>query len=232
MKSEIFVGSARFTPKISDEFASAVPGYRALVVEADVVNDETPDALWQQIIETSHRVAASYAMDMVNKHPAIAATRKAYKACGKDPNRYRPSSEALMRRMVKGLELYRTLAVIDLINLLSVATGHSIGGFDADKVDGNVITLGVGREGEPYQAIGRGELNIAGLPVWRDNIGGIGTPTSDNDRTKLTPDTMHLLMIVNIFDPADNAEDIAKAAASLIEKYANGQITAASLWTY
>ena len=46
-----------------------------------------------------------------------------------------------MRRMVKGMELYRTSAVIDLINLLSVACGHSIGGFDADRIDGDTVTL-------------------------------------------------------------------------------------------
>jgi DNA/RNA-binding domain of Phe-tRNA-synthetase-like protein len=160
---------------------------------------------------------------MVNKRPAIAATRQAYKTFGKEPNRYRPSSEALCRRMVKGLELYRTLTIIDLINMVSVASGHSIGGFDGDKIDGDTLTLGVGREGEPYEAIGRGQLNIAGMPVWRDKIGGVGTPTSDNDRTKLSEQTKHLVMIVNIYGDEMDLDGLIDFTMQLLEKYASAE---------
>lgn len=205
---------------ISDEIRAKAPGLRVLHVEAEIENPATQDSLWARLQTLAEDVRDKYAMEMVNKRPAIAATRAAYKACGKEPNRYRPSSEALMRRMVKGLELYRTTAVIDLINLLSVATGHSIGGFDADSIDGDTLTLGIGREGEPYEAIGRGALNIAGMPVWRDNIGGVGTPTSDNERTKLLPSTSHLLMIVNMYGVEMSDDDIKALAVSLLETYA------------
>ncbi len=67
-------------------------------------------------------------------------------------------------------------------------SGYSIGGFDADIIDGDTVTLGRGRQAEPFEAIGRGQLNIEGLPVYRDDTGPIGT-TSDHERTKLTPET-------------------------------------------
>ena len=82
----------------------------------------------------------------------------------KDPNRYRPSSEALRRRILRELPLYKVDTLVDLINLVSIRSGYSIGGFDADKIAGGSLVLGVGREGEIYHGIGRGELNIAGLP--------------------------------------------------------------------
>lgn len=185
---------------ISEQIHAAAPGLRVLAVEAAIDNVPTPDSLWRELTDTGEKLHRSFAMEMVNKIPAIAATRAAYKRCGKEPNRYRPSAEALTRRMVKGLELYRTLLAIDLINLISVVTGHSIGGFDADRIEGDNLTLGIGREGEEFHAIGRGELNIAGLPLYRDSKGGIGTPTSDCERTKLTPDTRRLLMLVNVYD--------------------------------
>lgn len=100
--------------------------------------------------------------------PPIQATRTVYKCCGKDPSRYRPSSEALMRRMLKGLDLYQIDTAVNLINLASIAYGYTIGGFDAGKTAGDTIVLGIGREGEPYEGIGRDLLNIAGLPVYRD----------------------------------------------------------------
>lgn len=205
--------------RISDTVASAAPGLQVIVMEADVENKPTSDELWEQVCAEAARIRATYEMSEVNKRPAIAATRAAYKALGKDPNRYRPSSESLCRRAVKGLDLYRIDSVVDVINLLSMKTGHSIGGFDADKIDGDVLTLGRGEAGEPYEGIGRGMLNIEGMPVYRDATGGVGTPTSDNERTKLTPDTRRLLMLVNAYGGEMPPEEVEATAHELLEKY-------------
>lgn len=205
---------------ISPEVAAAAPDLQVVVVEAVVANPPTPDALWNEIQLAAGEIRAAMPMDQVNKRPAIAATRAAYKALGKEPNRYRPSAEALCRRCVKGMELYRTLAIIDLINLVSIKTGHSIGGFDRDAIVGDDLTLGVGREGEPYEAIGRGQLNIACLPVFRDAVGGVGTPTSDNDRTKLSEDTRRLLMTINCYALHEVDETVA-LTERLLRRYAS-----------
>lgn len=207
----------QFDPAIKDLW----PDYHVIVVECQVENPDTPDTLWTELETFADSFRQLHEMADINRRPAIAATRQAYKRFGKEPNRYRPSAEALCRRMVKGLDLYRSLSVIDLINLLSVMTGHSIGGFDADKVEGDTITFGVGREGEPYEAIGRGPLNVAGLPIWRDAVGGIGTPTSDNDRTKLSPSTRRLLMTINVFGQEMPDADVMTLTRRLLETYAS-----------
>lgn len=196
---------------LSDEIKQAAPQLRVLAIEADIINEPTSDLLWTAICETGRQLRENVKIEDINKLPGIHATRLAYKACGKEPNRYRPSAEALTRRVVKGLDLYRTLYAIDLINLISLKTGHSIGGFDADKIQGDTLTLGIGREGEEFDAIGRGPLNIAYLPIYRDAIGGIGTPTSDCERTKLSSDTTRLLMIVNIYDPATDLPSLTQS---------------------
>lgn len=206
---------------IDPQIKDAAPDYRLLAVEADVESPETDDALWREITAFAESFGQLHEMVDINKRPGIAATRQAYKACGKEPNRYRPSTEALCRRFVKGIGLYRSLALIDLVNLLSVSCGHSIGGFDADRIEGDCLTLGVGREGEPYEAIGRGQLNIACLPVWRDAVGGIGTPTSDNDRTKITLSTRRLLLTINMFGPDMPEDDIMALTRRLLETYAS-----------
>lgn len=197
------------------------PSLELLLVEAEVTNPPTSDALWAEIEAESARIHREFPMERIRLRGAIDATRAAYKACGKEPNRYRPSAEALCRRAVKGLDLYRSLAIIDLINLVSMRTGHSIGGFDADKIVGPLLTMGVGAPEEPYQAIGRGELNIEGLPIWRDAVGGVGTPTSDNDRTKLSPATRRLVMTVNMFGPGEvSADDTRALIERLLKEYA------------
>lgn len=192
--------------EIERALKDAAPSLRVVTVEADIVNGPTDESLWGELLAEGERIRSTYALADINKRPAIAATRAAYKALGKEPNRYRPSSEALCRRLVKGLELYRIDAMVDIINLLSVRSGYSIGGFDADKIVGDSLRLGVGREGEDFEGIGRGPLNIHGMPVYRDTIGGVGTPTSDNERTKLSESTRRLLMCINIYGeemPAD-----------------------------
>ncbi len=206
--------------EFSDEIVKAAPGLRVIAIEAEIENVPTSDALWQALAEKGEELRLALTIDMVNKLPGILPTRLAYKACGKEPNRYRPSAEALTRRVVKGMDLYRTLTAIDLINLISLATGHSIGGFDADKVQGASVCLGVGREGEPFAAIGRGDLNIACLPAYRDDIGAIGTPTSDCERTKLTPETKRLLMLVNVYDEASDIDRLEAYCTDMLAQYA------------
>ena len=209
--------------KFEDIIKEKAPDYRLIAVEADVKALPTDDELWREITSFAESYRACHEMAEVNKRPGIAGTREAYKAFGKEPNRYRPSTEALCRRFVKGLDLYRTLALIDLVNLLSVACGHSIGGFDADKISGDTLILGVGQEGEPYQAIGRGPLNIACLPVWRDSVGGIGTPTSDNERTKITADTRRILLTINIYKADMPENDIIAMTERLLMQYASAR---------
>lgn len=206
--------------EIEEGFRRACPGFRGVAISADVVNSEPDDALWCEI---DSRVAAyreAYTVYSVKDIDAIRATRDAYRALGKDPSRYRPSAEALCRRVLRGMQLYRVSTVVDLVNLVSMETGYSIGGFDADKIVGDRLVLGVGRDGEPYEGIGRGPLNIASLPVYRDGAGGIGTPTSDNERTKIDLATSHLLLIVNSYG-ATSPDDAAEELEALLLKYAS-----------
>lgn len=207
--------------RFEDVIRKAAPGLRVVAIEADVDNPETSDELWELIRRGADDIHGLLEMSDINKRPGIRATREAYKALGKEPNRYRPSSEALCRRIVKGMELYRINTLVDAINLISFQSGYSIGGFDLDKIDGDILTLGAGREGEPFEGIGRGELNIANLPVYRDKIGGVGTPTSDNERTKLGLDTKRLLMCINIYGEEMPVDDVIDLSTSLIEKFAN-----------
>ena len=153
------------TVEVSEELRSAWPQFRGAAVFADVVNTQYDEALWKRIEEYIELYRSKYTTDSIKEMPAIQATRQAYKKCGKDPSRYRPSGEALCRRILKGMSLYQIDTLVDLINLASINSGHSIGGFDLDKIEGGRLVLGIGKAGEPYEGIGRGELNIEGMPV-------------------------------------------------------------------
>ncbi len=179
-----------------------------------------PIILWDEINREIKQFQNKYSIPEINKIPIIKATREAYKKCGKDPNRYRPSSEALCRRIVSGKGLYKINTGVDVINLISFKTGYSIGAFDANHIIGD-LSYGIGKENESYQGIGRGKLNIAGLPILRDEQGGIGTPTSDEERTKLSLETTSLLVNINGYLGKDELAIIIDTTTQLLTQYLN-----------
>ena len=203
----------------SKEISDKCPDLHVLAMECSVRNSPSDEQLWQEIEKEAHLICQTVQLDQINKWSPIRATRQAYKCFGKDPNRYRPSAESLRRRILRGLPLYRVDTLVDLINLVSIHSGYSIGGFDKNKIQGGKLMLGVGKEGELYHGIGRGELNIEGLPVYRDAIGGIGTPTSDEERTKIGLDTTSLLMIINGYSGREGLVEAGRYAAECLRKY-------------
>ena len=205
---------------VSKEIEQVCPEFVGACVEAEVVNTPYNEALWKEIEALGDQFRQKLTTESLKELTSIAATRRVYKACGKDPSRYRPASEALIRRVLQGKELYQRDTLVDLVNLASVAYGYSIGGFDADKFVGDTLTLGIGREGEPYEGIGRGMINIQGLPVYRDVLGGVGTPTSDHERTKMTLETRHLVMLINGYDgDVQRVSENAEFIQTLLRKY-------------
>ena len=209
---------------VSNEIEQVCPNFVGACVEADVLNTPYCEGLWEEIHALGEQFREQLTTESLKQLSGIAATRRVYKACGKDPSRYRPASEALICRILQGKELYQIDTLVDLINLASIRYGYSIGGFDASKFVGDTLTLGVGKAGEPYEGIGRGMINIEGLPVYRDALGGVGTPTSDHERTKITIDTRKLLVLINGYD--GNEESVranAEFIIDLVNKYCSAQ---------
>ncbi len=216
---------------LSDEITAACPDIHLLVLSCHVTNSLSNESLWKEIREAEIAFRSTTQMEEINKRPAIQATRQVYKRLGKDPNRYRPSAESLCRRIIRELPLYQVDTLVDLINLVSIRSGYSIGGFDHSKIKGTNLTLGIGQENESYHGIGRGPLNIAGLPVYRDQEGGIGTPTSDEERTKIELTTDHLFMIINGYSGKEGLIEAGAYAADLLKRYASAKDFEAELIT-
>ena len=210
-----------FNITLSEEIKAKWPQYRGAAVYATVKNSPYDEALWSEIAHFTEHLRATETTESIKQQPAIVATRDAYRACGKDPSRYRPSAEALRRRLLRGLELYQIDTLVDLINLVSLRTGYSIGGFDADKIVGTDLCLGIGKADEPFEGIGRGPLNIEYMPVIRDAIGGIGTPTSDHERTKMDGGTTHILAIINGYSGSEGLHEAAEMTVDLLQRHAS-----------
>lgn len=203
---------------ISEALPSLILGGFLIDVQIENSNNELLD-LMNQELKTLEPVLTP---ESIREMATVKATKKAYKVLGKDPNRYRPSAESLLRRVANGKGLYHINNVVDILNLISVKTGFSICGYDYDKVTGQV-SLGKGKSGEPYEGIGRGELNIENLPVFRDDKGAFGTPTSDSVRTMVTDQTKRFLMVIIGFDDKTKIEAALNEASGLLRRFAEGK---------
>lgn len=208
---------------VSEELRSHCPDFVGAALFASVTNTKHSEELWSEIDVYSEELRTTLEISDIRHNLQIAATREAYKAFGKDPNRYRPSAEALRRRILRDLPLYQIDTLVDIINLVSLKTGYSIGGFDFGKIQGDQLVLGVGKADEPFEAIGRGLLNIEGLPVYRDEIGGIGTPTSDEERTKLSLQTTKLLALFNGYSGREGLAEAVDLTKTLLNNYLQAQ---------
>ena len=204
--------------QIENSIREKCPDLRIASIECPVTNSSYSPELWEEIRIFSDEFVRNYQIEDINRRPAIQATRQAYKLLGKDPNRYRPSAEALCRRLLRDIPLYQINTLVDLINLVSIHSGYSIGGFDADRIEGN-LRLGAGKPEEVFHAIGRGPLNIENLPIYRDEKGGIGTPTSDEERTKISVDTKRLFLILNAYSGENGLKEAIEFTQTLLTNY-------------
>ncbi|MBR5168975.1 MAG: hypothetical protein IKW85_00225 [Muribaculaceae bacterium] len=216
--------------QIDPRILEACPETRIGLINATVVNEPTCDELWAEIEAAANEIQQTYELLEINQRPAIAGTRRLYKALGKDPSRYRVSSEALCRRIIRGLGIYRLTTLIDVVNLVSIKSGYAISGLDGDRIEGDTLTMSVGTTDDVYNGIGRGLLNIEGMPVYRDAAGPIATPTSDEERTKFTEQTVNAQININAFAPEMPLEEAVEWMASLLEKYAHATSVETSIY--
>lgn len=128
----------------------------------------------------------------------IKNTRNFYKKIGKDPSRYRPSPEMLMRRIIAGKDLYYINNAVDAMNTASVKSSFPMGLYDLEKIKGK-ISFTIGENGENYKGIRKEIVNVEDLPLLKDEQGAFGNPTSDSERTMVTEKTKKLLLIVFAF---------------------------------
>lgn len=208
---------------IADELKDKCPGIALGCVEAEVKVKEGAGDLWNRINETCKEIQDTLKPEEILKVPNIASSRRAYKIIGKDPSRYRLSSESLLKRIVKGLGLYKVNNVVDINNLISIASGYSVGTYDLNKVHGEIAFV-IGKAGETYNGIGRGPINLEKLPVFEDDLGKFGSSTSDSERAMITEETKHILMSIISFEGEEELGKYMDYTIELLNKYAEGKL--------
>ncbi len=184
------------------------PAVRVGCLQYKVRVEKKNEAMWDYLKKDIYKKTKDAIFDFgINEIPNIKESRAAYRAFGKDPGRYRVSSEALIRRIGQGKGLYEVNTVVDTNNLISIESGFSAGSYDTACIEDS-LTLRIGREGESYKGIGKEEIKINALPVIADKNGPIGSSTSDSERAMITEKTTEVLTLIYSFS---NNKDLEKA---------------------
>ena len=201
---------------ISHDLTTKLPEFNVVAYTMSVDNNKTED-----VNKLLNDLTLSYTIEEVLSIPRILQARNGYKKLGKDPSHTRPACEALVRRVLKQQGIYSLGDLIDLGNILSVLTQRSVCVVDADKIQGDVL-IRVGLEREHVDAINRQPINAYNLPVYTDDLGIFGSPTSDTLRTAVSCETKNILVMIICFEQ-DDVEKDEQLLLELYKKYANAK---------
>ncbi|MDX1388937.1 MAG: phenylalanine--tRNA ligase beta subunit-related protein [Acidobacteriota bacterium] len=156
---------------------------------------EATAGLDEEIATLTAELAERYEGRSPGEIERLKEARDLYKSFGIDPTKTRPSSEALLRRALKGKPFPRVLNAVDIGNLCSVQFLLPLGLYDAAKVKPPIV-LRRGRAGESYAGIRKDEVHLQGRPALADVDGAFGNPTSDSLRCSVTTGTTSLYMVI------------------------------------
>lgn len=195
-----------------------------LLTAAPVIVEDSSAGLLAEIDGLAGRYAKLHQGRLPSEITGLAPARELYRNLRIDPTRVRPSSEALLRRVMRGKPLPRILNAVDLCNLCSLEFLLPIGLYDADRIEG-AATLRMGREAEEYRGIRKDRVHLEGRPALVDDAGPFGNPTSDSLRTSVNTSTRALFMIVFAPSsyPAERMERNLRFARDRIALYLSGE---------
>lgn len=190
-----------------------IPGVKfGIATINDIQVREKDEQLWKLIEELSQHLARNYTLDKLSENERIAAVRGLQKAFGFDPTRYRPSSEALLRRVLKGLGIYQINTAVDVNNFCSLKFLLPMCIYDLRHIKGQP-RIRIGEPNEQYPGIGRQIFHIGNKVVIADDNGIMGNTVSDSERTKVTEATTDLLLVIHA--PASSTLQTIQQHASL-----------------
>jgi DNA/RNA-binding domain of Phe-tRNA-synthetase-like protein len=180
------------------EIKIELPDVTLGVVEADGLGVSASDAgLARLMDDVCDRKRREFTVETLAEAKPLRAVRAMFRAWDIDPSKYRPSSEALMRRVVQGKGLYRVSNVVDIGNVGSIETGWPFGCYDRARIH-PPIALRQGAPGEHYEGIGKRTWHLEGRPVLADRDGPFGSPISDSTRSMISEIAREVLVVIYV----------------------------------
>jgi DNA/RNA-binding domain of Phe-tRNA-synthetase-like protein len=189
---------------ISPKIKELVPQFKiGTITYHDIAISESPQMikgrfqLFLESLKLEDKTAADY--------PGVAEYRSVFKKLGTDPSRYRPASEALLRRVLSGKELPPINSGVDINNFFSIRFAIPIGLYNLDKLEGDV-EVRIGGAEDTYEGLNGREMNMEGKLLSADSLGAFGSPIVDSKRTMVDESVANALHIVYLQPSMDESE--------------------------
>jgi len=204
---------------LSNELLEKCPGVQLGLLQYNAEVKTAAPEMWAAIKEyADQHISGKYTFESCLLEKNIKDTREAYKSLGKEPSRYRGSAEALVRRVLQGKALYQINNVVDANNFISLVSKYSVGSYDLDSL-GEKLEFRIGSKGENYYGIGKDLVNTEDLPVFADEQGAYGSPTSDSRRAMITENTKNILSVIISFSTDTQLEKSVTEYKEILEKF-------------
>lgn len=209
--------------KIDDQLYSVYPDIRLGLLQFQADVKESDKNFWECMNHTVlPKVQKTIEGKQWNEIPGVKGSRAAYKAFGRNPGRYRVSSEALLRRVRRGDALYTINSVVDVNNLLSIESGLSVGSYDLDQIHGT-ITFRKAEKGEGYTGIGKDFLDMENMLVLADEEGIFGGSMSDSTRAMVKEQTKNVLLVLYCFEKDIDLLALLEKAQVYFQRFADAK---------
>ncbi len=194
-----------------------LPELQVLKLEMDVHVRPLDEQVAYAMNERFKQLAKAISIEEISKFENIKWGRQGFRRLGKDPTKYRLSSEKLIRRVAKNDFPPLVNNVVDVMNWLSIELQAPIGVYDLEQVTGKV-SVDCGHAEETYNCLAGYRLNLEGLPLLRDSMGPFGAPVSDSLRTAVTNETEKILICIFNFNPSESMSEIRQITEVFTKK--------------
>ena len=163
------------------------------------IGEQHPE-LTQAIKGTAEELSKTMEHRRPSSLAAVNRTRRLYHQIGLDPTKQRPSSEKLLRRVLRGRPFPRINDFVDAMNLVSLRLQFPLGLYDWDRLVPPILVR-TGSPDETYQGLAGEQVRLDGKIVLVDGEGPFGNPTQDSERSRIHQGTVRAM--VTVFGPSD-----------------------------
>ncbi len=190
-----------------------------IIAVRNIDNSNSSEQILKLLRQAENTIKNQFQNMKPSEHPRIRCWREVYSAFGAKPSKYNCSIEAMVKRILEGGKIPDINDLVNLYNYASLKYLISVGGDDADKIDGDVL-LSIAEGGEKFIEIGQGETKNpnAGEVIFKDANDVLGRRWNwrQSEKTKITKNTMNANIQVEGIYPITK-KDIEEASGELMK---------------
>ncbi len=209
------------TDEVFEKYPDAVVG---VIVVKNIDNKGENNEIIEALRSEESKIKRELDLENLAEYDFIKSWREAYKKFGEKKDR--ASSEALIRRVLKGDEIPHINRLVDIYNYISIKYRIPVGGEDLDKIKGDIF-LKISNGSEKFNIIGSREERppFEGEVVYADEDKVICRKWNwrESDDTKLTEETKNAFLVIDSISPFSSMKEALEEFESMVKKFCNAQ---------